>query len=55
MSLLMSMAVPILAAIYTYNYGRWAARKGLGPGAAGLYLLSFLTVVVPAYVFWFVS
>lgn len=55
MSVLFSLGVPLLAAIYTYNYGRWAARQGLAVGAAGLYFLSFLTVAVPAYVFWFVS
>lgn len=55
MSLIITVVIPLLAAIYTWNYARWAASRKLGRGAAGLYLLSVLTVAVPAYVVWWVS
>lgn len=44
-----------LVAIYTWNYGRWAARQGLPWGAFGLYLLAAACVAVPAFVYWFTA
>lgn len=46
----MYMLVPLLTAIYTVNYGRWAGRRGNRRGAWGLYVLAVLTVAVPLVV-----
>lgn len=55
-STLLSTALPsLLVAIYTLNYGRWAAKQKLGRGAAGLYLLAVATVVVPVFAIWWTS
>ncbi|HYG60763.1 MAG TPA: hypothetical protein VD902_22025 [Symbiobacteriaceae bacterium] len=51
-STLSTLAVPVLVAIYTWNYARWAARQSLVRGAAGLYLLAAACVAVPAFVYW---
>ncbi|MFZ5815089.1 MAG: hypothetical protein ACOY93_07270 [Bacillota bacterium] len=44
------LVIPLLAAIYTWNYGRWAWRQKLRLGGVGLYLLALLTVAVPLMV-----
>ncbi|MDB4895244.1 MAG: hypothetical protein JWN15_1506, partial [Firmicutes bacterium] len=44
---------PLLVAIYTYNYARWAGKQGLRRGAVGLYVLALAAVVVPGWLlFW---
>lgn len=52
MSLITTMLVPVLVAIYTWNYGRWAWKHGLHIGAVGLFLLAVATVGVPGLVIW---
>lgn len=47
------LVIPLLVAIYTWNYGRWAWRQRLRLGAVGLYLLAVITAVVPAWILWF--
>ena len=42
-----AMAVPLGAAIYTINFGRWAWKHENYRGAIGLYLLAALTVGLP--------
>ncbi|HYF95996.1 MAG TPA: hypothetical protein VD969_27605 [Symbiobacteriaceae bacterium] len=55
-SAVLTTVVPsLLVAIYTFNYGRWAARQDLKRGAAGLYLLAAATVIVPIFAVWFTS
>jgi hypothetical protein len=44
---LLGMLGPILVAVYTYNYARWAHKQGLRRGAVGLALLALLTVLIP--------
>ncbi|HEY8347299.1 MAG TPA: hypothetical protein VIL07_08500 [Symbiobacteriaceae bacterium] len=46
-----SLGIPMLAALYTFNYGRWAWRQGLRRGAIGLYLLAAASALVPAWVY----
>ena len=41
---------PVLVAIYTFNYGRWAWKQKYRFGAVGVFFLSVLTVVVPTLV-----
>lgn len=43
-------AAVLATAAYTFNFGRWAGRKGNRVGAFGLYVLAVLTVVVPVWV-----
>jgi len=52
LSLIMTMLVPVLAAVYTANYARWAWRERYRLGAVGLFLLALLTVLVPTLVLW---
>lgn len=54
-ALLTTMTIPLLVAIYTFNYGRWAAKRDLVRGAVGLYLLAAGAVGVPAFVLWWNS
>lgn len=44
-----------LVAVYTFNYGRWAARQKLTRGAVGLYILALATIAVPAFAVWWTS
>jgi hypothetical protein len=53
MSLLTILLPALLVAIYTFNYGRWAAKQKLTRGAVGLYLLALLTVAVPGFALWY--
>lgn len=55
LSLGMTLLVPLLVAIYTWNYARWAWKRELKFGAVGLFLLSISTVVVPAMIMWWIS
>lgn len=41
---------PLLVAIYTFNFGRWAWRQRLRLGAVGVFLLAGLTLAVPLMV-----
>lgn len=50
--MLLIMAVPLLIAIYTVNYARWAWRQHYRLGALGLVVLALLTVGIPGYVLW---
>lgn len=43
------LAVPLLVAIYTWNYARWAWRHELKRGAVGLALLAVATLALPLY------
>lgn len=52
-SLLTTMLPALLVAIYTVNYGRWAAKQQHGRGAIGLYVLALLTLVVPGFALWY--
>ncbi|HWI63274.1 MAG TPA: hypothetical protein VNT75_15655 [Symbiobacteriaceae bacterium] len=55
-STLVTTVLPaLLVALYTANYGRWAAKQKLGRGAAGLYLLAAATVAVPVFAIWWTS
>jgi len=49
----MLMLVPLLVSIYTFNFGRWLARRGYRWGALGVYLLALLTLVVPGWMLGF--
>jgi hypothetical protein len=51
-ALALTMLVPVLVAIYTFNYGRWAWQNKLRRGGVGLYFLALLTVAVPGLVVW---
>jgi len=55
MGTLIAILVPILVAIYTCNYGRWAWQQGMRGGAVGLYALAVLTLVLPLLTFWISS
>lgn len=46
------MLPPLLVAIYTFNYARWAWRQRLRFGAVGVFLLAALTVALPALVIY---
>lgn len=46
-----SLGIPLLAGIYTFNYGQWAWRQGLRRGAIGLYLLAVASAVIPAWLY----
>lgn len=48
----MIVLVPLLVAIYTFNYARWAWKRKLRRGAIGLFLLAASTLVVPVWVVW---
>lgn len=48
----LTLAVPLVTAIYTWNYARWAWREKAYRGAVGLFLLAVATLVVPALVLW---
>lgn len=52
---LTTMLIPVLVAIYTWNYGRWAWKQGLRGGALGLFLLAAAAVGVPGFAIWFTS
>lgn len=41
-----------IVTIRTINYGRWAGKQGNTRGAIGLYTLSFLTVIIPAFIYY---
>lgn len=41
------MIMPVLIALYTVNYGRWAWGQGLRRGAVGLFLLAAATALTP--------
>ncbi len=47
-----SLLIPVLVAVYTVNYGRWAWKRKLRRGAIGLYLLAAATVGIPGFVYW---
>lgn len=51
----MIMVPPVLVAVYTWNYGRWAMKHDLTWGGIGLYLLALLTVAAPALTLWWNS
>lgn len=51
-SLVITLLPPVLIAIYTFNYGRWAWKQQLRRGAAGLFLLAAATVGVPIVLMW---
>ena len=51
-ALVMTLTIPLLVAIYTWNYARWAGKQQLYRGAVGLYLLAAATLVVPFLVMW---
>ncbi|MDF2627230.1 MAG: hypothetical protein K0R39_1061 [Symbiobacteriaceae bacterium] len=51
----MTVLPSMLVAIYTFHYGRWAAKQRLRRGAAGLYLLAAATVAVPAFTVWWTA
>lgn len=50
LSVVLILLLPLLIAIYTFNYGRWAWRQRLWAGAVGVFLLAALTLAVPALV-----
>lgn len=52
MILMVTMLVPVLVAVYTVNYGRWAWKQNLRLGAVGLFLLAALTVAAPGFAIW---
>lgn len=52
MSLLLSLLPPVLAAVYTINYARWAWARKLYPGSVGLVLLAVLAIALPGWVLW---
>lgn len=52
LTLLVTLLVPLLVAIYTWNYGRWAWKREFRRGAIGLYLLAFATVGVSGFAVW---
>jgi hypothetical protein len=54
-TLVLSFLIPVLVAIYTLNYARWASRQRMWRGAVGLYLLAAASVLVPGFVFWWTS
>lgn len=47
MTMVLTFTPPVLIAIYTFNYGRWAWKQQYRGGAIGLYLLAAATVLVP--------
>lgn len=49
---LLAHLVCLLAALYTFNYARWAWRNRIYTGAVGLFLLALATYAVPAWVMW---
>lgn len=46
------MLFPVLVAIYTFNYARWAWRQEYRRGAVGLFLLAGATAGIPGFVLW---
>lgn len=54
-AILTTLLPSLLVAIYTFNYGRWAAKQKLWRGAAGLYLLAAATVAVPLFALWWTA
>jgi hypothetical protein len=54
-TLLLTLLAPLLVAIYTWNYARWAWRQELYLGAVGLVLLAIMAIAVPGWVLWFLS
>jgi hypothetical protein len=46
----LSLTPPLLVAIYTINYGRWAWQRQYKAGAIGLFILAALTVAVPGFI-----
>jgi len=51
----MTVVPSLLVAVYTFHYGRWAAKRNLRRGAAGLYLLAVATVALPVFAVWWTS
>lgn len=51
--LLLKLVIPILAAIYTINFGRWLKKQGSHSGAIGAYLWALLCIAAPAVVLWY--
>lgn len=41
-----------IVAIRTISYGRWAGKQGNTRGAIGLYILSSLTIIIPAFIYY---
>jgi hypothetical protein len=54
-AMLTTLTVPVLVAIYTWNYARWAAKRNLRGGAFGLVVLAVATVAVPVFVLWWLG
>jgi hypothetical protein len=54
-ALLMTVVPSLLVAVYTFHYGRWAAKRNLRRGAVGLYLLAVATVALPVFAVWWTS
>lgn len=50
--LVLTYGVPVLVAIYTWNYARWAWRKERKRGAVGLALIAIATVALPLYMLY---
>lgn len=46
------LLLPVMVAVYTLNYSRWAWRHQLRRGAVGLTVLAVSTVALPAFVLW---
>ncbi len=51
----LTMLPPLLVAVYTWNYAKWAWQERYRLGAVGLYLLAMLTVAVPTLALWWNS
>lgn len=46
------LSIPLLVAVYTYNYAQWAWKKGIKRGAIGLLVLAAATILLPVFMFW---
>lgn len=49
------MLIPVLVALYTANYAKWAWQRQYRLGAVGLGALAILSVMIPGWVLWFLG
>lgn len=51
-TMLVTIVVPLLVGVYTWNYGWWAWKQELRRGAIGLFLLAAATVGISGFTLW---
>ncbi|MDN5294241.1 MAG: hypothetical protein PWQ91_1358 [Eubacteriales bacterium] len=47
------VVITVWTALYTFNFGRIAARDGNRRGAYGLYVLALITLLFPLWLYFF--